>query len=137
MNARSSPARDQIEIAVTATYKDDGLARELVEESPELATAAAAVEAHPSETGEERRHLDELTSRVVGAKRADDRAALVDTLAPLAVEIASTEAPRGRTVLNAVFVVTRERAPEFDAALETFRERHVDRLEVTVVRRGP
>ena len=137
MNARSSPARDQFEIAVTATYKEDGLARELMEESAELATAAAAVAAHPSDTGEERRHLDDLMSRVVGAKRADDRAELVDTLAPLAVKVASAEPPSERTVLDAVFVVKRERTPEFDAALEAFRERHGHRLEVTAVHRGP
>jgi hypothetical protein len=123
-------ARDQVEIAVIARYEEDALARDLVEEWPELAAAAA----RPADTAEERRRLDELMSRVVEVKRADDSAVLIDTLAPLVLEVVSADSSGDRTVLSAVFVVERERLSEVEAALEAFRERSNDCISLTVTK---
>jgi hypothetical protein len=117
------------ELKLRATYEEDPLLREIVSEDQDVARLRGSLRGAPEDaTYYGRIHLGELVSRAIERKRERDAAAIMEALAPLALEAELTPPPHERIVLNASFLVETSRLPEFDAAVDQVGERQGGRM---------
>jgi hypothetical protein len=125
----------RVEVRVAAIYDEDALLQEIAEEHSDLATAGAVVEMTSADDSEpERARLARLATALIETKRADDNATIMAVLEPLAVAVSGRELDE-RMVLNAAFLVERERVAEFRSALDLLERRYGDRMRLALT--GP
>jgi hypothetical protein len=127
--------RGQVELRVTAHYREDALLAEIVRESPRVsklreATRTVAAAGHPALI-----ELGELVAAEVQARTARDARRLLERLRPLALRAELDEEPIEYQLLRGSFLVERKRVSKFDAALDAFAADNVGRVDVKVV--GP
>jgi len=128
--------QDRVEMDLTAVYREEPLLREVLAENPSLAAARRLIRGRPAEaTHFERIRLGEGISQAIEGKREADGAAILRELEGSAVAV-STEGPRHvRMLLNAAFLVERDRLDEFDERVEEVSRERADRMEFRLV--GP
>jgi hypothetical protein len=126
--------RGQVELRVTAHYREDAILAEAVRENPRIAQLRAATrggaDRHPAML-----ELGELVSTEVQARSARDTRALLERLRPLARRYELDEEPIAYQLLRASFLVERKRVKAFDRALEKFASDNAGRVDVKLV--GP
>jgi hypothetical protein len=126
--------RGQVELRVTAHYREDAILAEAVRENPRIAQLRAATrggkDAHPAML-----ELGELVSSEVQARSARDTRALLERLRPLARRYELDEEPIAYQLLRASFLVERKRVQAFDRTLEKFASDNAGRVDVKLV--GP
>jgi hypothetical protein len=117
------------ELKLRATYEEDPLLREIVSEDQDVARLRESLRGAPEDaTYYGRIQLGELVSRAIERKRERDAAAIMEALAPLALDAELTPPPHERIVLSASFLVETSRLPEFDAAVDQVGERQGGRM---------
>jgi hypothetical protein len=126
--------RGQVELRVTAHYREDAILAEAVRENPRIAQLRAATrggkDAHPAML-----ELGELVSSEVQARSARDTRALLERLRPLARRYELDEESIAYQLLRASFLVERKRVKAFDRTLEKFASDNAGRVDVKLV--GP
>jgi len=124
----------QVELRVTAHYREDAILAEAVRESPRIAQLREATRGtpagHPAML-----ELGELVSAEVQARTARDTRALLERLRPLVRRYELDEEPIAYQLLRGSFLVERVQADAFDRALETFASDNAGRVDVKLV--GP
>ena len=126
----------RLEMSVSALYREEVVLREIVEERPEVARAQAAMrDKPPAATHFERIRLGELVAGAVEAKREADSSDILRELAPHAVAVADEDLLHEQMVVNAAFLVERDRLAEFDAAVEQASRRRAERMQFKLL--GP
>src|SRR5205085_1553968 len=101
-----------------------------------LAAAMRLIRGRPAEaTHFERIRLGEGVARAVEAKRAADGTAILRELESVAVAVSTDDPRHERMVLNAAFLVDRERLGEFDTLVERVSRDRAERMEFRLV--GP
>lgn len=117
------------ELKLRATYEEEPLLREVVQEDQDVARLRESLRGAPEDaTYYGRIQLGELVSRAIERKREHDARSIMETLSPLAHAAELTPAPHERIVLNASFLVERSRLSEFDAAVERVGEQQAGRM---------
>lgn len=119
----------KVELHVRAVYEEDVVLREVVSEDAEVARLRESVRDRSEDAGYyERIRLGELVARAVEDKRERDAQGIVDSLAPevLAVDVGAPA--HERVVVNASFLVDRERLKKFDEILETVARDQAGRI---------
>jgi hypothetical protein len=119
----------KVELHVRAVYEEDVVLREVLSEHAEIARLRESVRDRSEDAGYyERIRLGELVARAVEDKRERDAQGIVDSLAPevLAVDVGAPA--HERVVVNASFLVDRERLKKFDEILETVARDQAGRI---------
>ena len=117
----------RMQLNVTAAYDEDTVLREIVQNEPEVArqreqSRALGAAAHFASV-----RLGELVASALAARRSADAARLLERLAAESDEVA-VEPGGDTTVLKASFLVARDRAKNFDKALEELAGAEAPRL---------
>ena len=117
-----------VEMLLKVYYREDAILRQLVEGDPEIARLREAIRQGPEEaTYNERVRLGELVNAAIERRREEDASELMDRLKPLVADSAIEEVEKEFMVLNAPFLVERDRLEEFEGTLESVAE---DRLKL-------
>jgi hypothetical protein len=126
----------KLEMSVSALYREDVVLREVVAEHPEVAQAQRAIKDKPAAaTHFERIRLGEIVAGAIDAKRSVDSGAILRELETHAVAVAPGDPLHERMVVNAAFLVDRDRLDEFDAAVEAASRDRADRMQFKLL--GP
>jgi hypothetical protein len=124
------------EMQLKASYREEPLLRSILASQPDLADRATRIRGlPPAATHFDRIALGEAISGAVQARRELDSRRLVDGLSSLAMAVTVSEPHSERAVLNASFLVARERLDEFDAAVEELSEQHAREMQFHLI--GP
>jgi hypothetical protein len=121
--------RGRVELGLKVLWNRDRLYFDIVAERDDIRSLRDRIASRPTETAYfERVHLGELTAAALGDKRDRDAEAILDTLAPLAVDLQLNRLLTDVMVLNASFLVDKERIEAFDALVRRLGEIEADRL---------
>jgi hypothetical protein len=108
----------RVELGLKTFWYEDVVLREIVDEQPTVRQLRDGLVGRPTEeTYYERIRLGELVEKAMYQKRDGDAAYLLNRLRPLAYDIRVNKVITERMVLNAAFLVEREREPEFDQTI--------------------
>jgi len=119
LSAQLAEFAGKVEIRIRATYEQEPLLREVVREHPEIASLREAVRGESNDaTYYERIRLGELVAAAIQRRRGHDGRAIVDALAAAALAVEIGEPAHERIVVQASFLVDRDRLVEFDAILD-------------------
>jgi hypothetical protein len=121
----------KVELRLRATYEEEALMREVVGEDREIAMLRNSLRGLSEDaTYYERLRLGELVAAAVERRRAADATAILDALAPLALDTRVAEGSHERMAFSGSFLVERERMPEFDAAVNALAEAEAGRTRL-------
>jgi hypothetical protein len=105
----------KVQMTVKAFYAEDALLAEVLASQPELARESAALAQRPeAEVRSARVRLGEAVAKAVEARRAEVESALLNRLAPLAVDVRVDPPSSERVALNAHLLVDRDRREALD-----------------------
>jgi hypothetical protein len=108
----------KVELGLKAFWYEEVIFAEIVEGSPEIRRLRDSLAGRsPEETYYERIRLGELIEGEMARRREADAARILDALRPLADEIQVSPPITDRMVVNAAFLVGKEREAAFDAAV--------------------
>jgi hypothetical protein len=121
----------KVELRLRAVYDEPTLMREVVEEDQDIARLRRSLRGAPEDaTYYGRIQLGEMVAKAVERKRASDAGQILEALTPLALAIQVGEPNNERIVVNASFLVERERMAEFDAAVDEIGRDEADRMRL-------
>jgi len=128
--------QDRIEMSVSALYREEVLLREVVAENPAVAAIQRDIRGRPTAaTHFDRIRLGELVAQAVQAKRERDGHEILHELESHAVAVAPDAPLHERGVVNAAFLVPRDKVAEFDAAVERVSRARAGRMQFKLI--GP
>ncbi len=128
--------QDRLEMGVSALYREEVVLQEVLAENPAMVQAGRGIQGQPeAATHFERIRLGELVAKAVDAKRAVDGGAILRELEPHAVAVSTDEPLHERMVVNAAFLVERDRLEEFDSAVERVSRERAGRMQFKLL--GP
>jgi hypothetical protein len=114
-----SELEGKVEIRIRATYDEQSLLRGVVAENPEVASLRASMRGRSVDASYYARiRLGELVAAAVERRRERDAQAIVDALADAALAVEPGSTAHERVVLQASFLVARDRLAKFDQILE-------------------
>lgn len=129
----------RVELRLKATYVQDTVLREIMQDEPEVAALAARLREIPPDATDavyyDRVRLGELIAQAMQRRREDEGRALLDAAAPAAEAVVAKEPAREEDVLDASFLVDTARRAEFERAVDKLAESCADRIKVRVI--GP
>lgn len=121
----------RVELSLRATYEDESLMREIVNEEPEIRAMREAIRGMPpAATYFDRIRLGELIAAAVEDRRRRDTAEIMSILSPLAEEFQLSEPRHERTALNAAFLTVRDRIGAFDEAVDNVGRQQQNRMRL-------
>jgi hypothetical protein len=124
------------EYAIVGVYVEDAVLREVLQEEPEAMRLRERVRGVPADAAYyDRIRLGELIVKALDEKRQADTEALVRTLEPYAADVALRSPAGEDTAADVAFLVTDERIPEFEEAVDALGERWAGRVRLRLV--GP
>jgi hypothetical protein len=119
----------KIEMNLKGIYDEAAVLREVVAENREIAALREAISSAPPEAAyPERIRLGELVAETLNAKREADAHALLERLAPHAIELDVSPPILERMVVNAAFLLERGNTQAFDDELERIAEENHPRI---------
>jgi Gas vesicle synthesis protein GvpL/GvpF len=119
LRAQLTDFAGKVEIRIRAVYDEETLMHEVVRGNPEIASLRDTVRAGSDDaTYYERIRLGELVAAAVQRRRERDAEAIVDTLAAAALAVEVGESTHERVVVQASFLVERDRLPKFDQIVD-------------------
>ncbi len=108
----------RIEMGLKAFWYEDVVFQEMVQENPTISRMRSGLEGHSlEETYYDRIRLGELVEAELKARRGADAEAVLARLRPLAEKTQVNATIADHMVVNAAFLITRLREPEFDEAI--------------------
>ena len=129
--ARLDTVDGAIEVALTATFVEEQVLREVVEEQPELLNKSAG-----AGVGYSRRvELGSRLAAAISSKRDAAAEWMIQRLAPLSRQVVIADGVSELTVLRASFLVAREQLDRFDRSLDRLRVEAGDSIQFSCV--GP
>lgn len=125
-----------VQLTVKVDYREDVLLRDILEAEPEIARLREATHQAP-ETAmrNERIRLGELINAAVETRRQRDALDIMQALEPAAAAAVADQLEQEYMVLNAAFLVDRERTQSFADAVDTVAEEHIGRMHFRLL--GP
>lgn len=124
------------EMQVKGTYAEEPLLRSILDQDPALRNAVQRTRGLPAAaTHFDQIRIGEAISGSVEARRVVDGEAMLGSLRPLAIAVSVAGPHHERAVLNAAFLVERERLSDFDAAVEALSREWSPEVEFKLI--GP
>lgn len=119
LRAQLADMRGKVEIRIRASYDESSLLQDVMREHPQIASLSAAVKGRSEDAGYyDRIRLGELVAAAVERHRNRDAETIIEALAPHAMAVAGSDPNHERVVVQASFLVERERLSEFNAAVD-------------------
>jgi hypothetical protein len=119
----------RVEMTVSAMYREEVLLTEVVTQDATIRALRERVRTRPAAaTHFERIRLGELVAQAVEARRSADAAAILDALRPLADAYVPGDPLHEQMVVNAAFLVRRDRLAAFDAGVEQVSAERAERM---------
>lgn len=119
----------RVELGLKAFWYEQTIFEEIVAESPAIRRMRDALAGRkPEESYYQRLQLGEMVEQAMWNKRAHDAERVLAPLRPLAVDVREKKVVTDRMVLNAAFLVDRERQSSFDAAVRQLDDEMGQRL---------
>jgi hypothetical protein len=126
----------RLQMTLKVYYREDALLREIVDSEPEIAQLREAMREGPEEaTRDVRARLGELVSTAVEQRRERDSADILERLKPVSVAAVVEGLEKEFMVLNAPFLVERDRQEEFEDAVEEVAQERQERMSFRLL--GP
>jgi hypothetical protein len=124
------------QFTLTGRYEQDAVLREVLEGDEEIRALREKVRELPEDAAYyDRVRLGELIVRALEQRRETEGADILDKLEPFAVATVSNQLTAPEEVVNAAFLVERERQEEFPHAVEGVGEELVGRVRLRLL--GP
>ncbi|QKV90842.1 GvpL/GvpF family gas vesicle protein [Streptomyces sp. NA02950] len=128
--------RGRSQFTLRASYAQDAVLREVLEEQPEVRRLREELQGLPEEAGyNERIQLGQLVMDSIAAKREVDALEVDRRLGPLALASAASEPSSAEGLVNAAFLVDDARRAEFEHAAEELALHWRDRVQLRLL--GP
>jgi Gas vesicle synthesis protein GvpL/GvpF len=125
--------RDDVQMTLKASYRDDVVMREIVEGHPKIAQLREQTRRGDEVvTRDLRLRLGELVSIALEQLRQHDAEAILDRLRPFVVSSAVEALESEYMVLNAPFLMERRRMHEFEEAAGIVAEDQAERMRFTL-----
>lgn len=119
----------KIEMGVKALWYEGIVFQEILTERADIRQLRDSLQGKsPDSTYYERIRLGEMVEEAVRRKRSLDEDMILTTLSPYAVQFRANEIFGERMIVNAAFLVEREREPEMDAAIRTLDAQQTQRV---------
>jgi hypothetical protein len=129
LRAQFEELRNRIELGLKAFWTTEDMLRRIADETPAIRALRDSLSGRSLEsTYYERIRLGEMVEQALTARRDQDAEMFLAALRPLAVETVTLPVRADRMVLNAAFLVEREREAEFDDAVRRLGERFEDQF---------
>ncbi|WP_067464681.1 GvpL/GvpF family gas vesicle protein [Actinomadura macra] len=129
----------RVEMRVKATYVQDAVLAEIMQDEPEVAELAARLREVPADAADavyyDRVRLGELIARAMERRREHDGQALLEAAAPGAEAFVRKTPAREEDVLDASFLVDQGRRADFERAVDKLGEAHSERVRIRLI--GP
>jgi Gas vesicle synthesis protein GvpL/GvpF len=121
--------RGRVELALKALWNQDRVFFEIAAERDDIRSLRDLIASRPPGTAKRKRiQLGKLTAKALGDKRDRDAKAVLDALSPLAVNVHLNRLLTDMMILNASFLVDKDRIEAFDAQVQRLGEIQADRL---------
>jgi hypothetical protein len=129
--------RGRVQYSVHARYEQDAVLRQVLDEHPEIARLRDADTRSESPAAYRRRlRLGELVVRALERMRPTDAAAVLEELG-VDRDYRARQPSAPDEVLDAAFLIDRERAAEFEDQVEQVGRRHAGRLRIRLLGPSP
>jgi hypothetical protein len=127
----------RVQMTVKAYYHEEPLLREIVAGDPEIQALREAIRGREDDeiTRGYRVRLGELVNAAVEQRRQADAAEIIERLKPVSIAVVMDPIEREFMVLNAPFLVDRDRMPEFERAVEGVARDYANRIRFRLL--GP
>jgi len=123
-----------VQVTVSAQHYEEPALVEVMRREPELVRLRDELSSFP-DLQDRQVQLGQAVAGALEELEAEDRAMLLDELAPLARAVAEQETEGAHEVLNAAFLVERGSRGAFDAAVGELRAKHEELMQLRYV--GP
>jgi hypothetical protein len=121
----------KVEVTIKGIHDEEAILREVIAENREIAELREAIQGKPeAATYYERIRLGELVAVALDEKRAAAAPAIIDRLAPLAVDVRVGDPVHERMAVNASFLVERDRLGEFDRVVDQLGAELAGRIQL-------
>jgi hypothetical protein len=128
--------KDRMQMTLKVYYREDAVLREIVENEPEIQRLREQMSQAPEEaTRDIRARVGELVSNALEQRRQRDSADIVEHLKPVSVAAVVENLEKEFMVVNAPFLVERERRQEFEDAVEEVAQERQERMQFRLL--GP
>lgn len=129
VRANLEHVKGRVELSLRVMWNEGQLFQEIVEEIPEIRQLRDSIAGVPEDASYyERIQLGELTSQAISSKNEAEREAMLSYLVPLSVDVNVSDTRSDMLILNASFLVDREREPEFDQMVQEVGGPRQDRM---------
>ncbi|HEU5030532.1 MAG TPA: GvpL/GvpF family gas vesicle protein [Spirillospora sp.] len=129
----------RVELRLKATYVQDTVLREIMQEEPEVAELSRRLREVPADVADavyyDQVRLGELIAQAMDRRREHDGQVLLEAAAPAAEAFVRKTPAREEDVLDASFLVRTDRREEFEKAVEKLGGAHTDRVRLRLI--GP
>ncbi|MEU6040381.1 GvpL/GvpF family gas vesicle protein [Actinomadura sp. NPDC047616] len=140
---RLAGALDQVdgrlELRLKGTYVQDTVLREVMADDPEVADLSQRLRQAPADAADalyyDRVRLGELIAQALQRRREHDARVLLERLAPTARQVAPKTPSRDEDVVDAAFLIDRDRRGDFEQAVDALGAEHADRIRLRLI--GP
>lgn len=134
--ANLNDIQGRIELNLRVFWNQDRLFQEIADEFDDIRMLRDRIAGTPeSASYYDQIRLGELTAQAIGYKSEQERDAILQELAPLAVELQLGELTSETMVVNVACLVDRDREPAFDEAIQRIARSQGERLQFRYV--GP
>jgi hypothetical protein len=128
--------KDQVQMTVKAYYEEQVLLREIIESEPQIAQLREATRRGSEvETRDAKVQLGELLNTAVQQRRERDASDILEQLKPISTAATVEEIEKEYMILNAPFLVARDRLEEFEENVEKLAEERRERMHFVLL--GP
>ncbi len=122
----------KVELSVRATYEQEQLLREVLNEDQSIAGLRDSLQGRPEDaTYYARIELGERVSAAVERKREGDANRIIEALSLTSLAVQAAASQHERVVVHASFLVQGDRLGEFDEVLEALARAHAGRIRFT------
>jgi hypothetical protein len=111
--------KGRVQFTLKGRYEQEPVLRELIESDPEIRALQEKVRDLPEDASYyDRVRLGELVVNVLEEQREGDAAQILERMEPFAVAVVANQPGQPEDVVNAAFLVERDRLGDFDEAVE-------------------
>jgi len=131
-----SRMKDKSELSVKAIFKEDVIYKYILENYEEIRVLKEKIAALPSEkTYHQRMKIGEMVEAALQREKLIVKEDILNSLSPLAVEVKTNNPYGAMMIINAAFLVEKEKEADFDHLVQELEDKYGEKLNFKYV--GP